>query len=906
MKRIILILSAICALSLAASAQDTRERTVETTVQDALAQMPSQDYASYLNEMEDLAQTAPESVKILAGMLVPASEGQNNLLEYALSGLTQYVATPATSTYKSQVKEGLMAGLASCKDVPNKAFLMSQLQVLATADDVPAIAEYLDGDMAEYALAALMLVPEGDKVIMSRIAEGKGCKEALASAAAQMGMTEAEPYIQAWAEEDGKDVYYAALAQCGTKASLPVLEGKHEADYVVLVDRLAQAGDISSVAAAAKKLAKSENSAYRCASVRYALIADPAKAPKTVVAALKDDDIAYRNAALQNAPATEEVYAAIAKKFKSFDDAVKVDVIKWFGNNKAESQIDLVLASFGGKTSEAAIEAAGKIGGEKAVKALMDEIACPSHGKDAFRALLSIDDCLIKEVTDRLQKSTVPAEQIALMKLADTKSMEAASARIFELCASENPQVKAEAVVCLDGVVTAADSDKVAALLNKAEDAEEIADLQKALSSTLKTLANADRYTKVKELMAAAPSQERYFPALAYSATNEAVSDLESYCKAGQASAFASLLKTNNYKAADALLRVAGNDQDKKEKIVLPFVSLVNRFEKSIDRKCARYEQALALTDVVKNKNSILKSLANVPTMKAFLLAGKYFDDKDTEYQAAKTAKTIATTTKDDIDYDDLQTILKKALAVFKSKSGADDGYAVDEITKILNESKPSPVVTLSPEEIAQGWELLFDGKDLSKWTGDMDGYTPVNGTIYVTANYGNSRNLYTKKEYKDFIFRFEFCFIRNGVNNGVGIRTPMGVDAAYHGMCEVQILDHDAPIYKNLRDYQVHGSVYGIVPAKRIVHKPLGEWSTQEIKVVGDRVTVTVNGEVILDADVREACQGHNVAPDGDKRNPYTVDKKNHPGLFNEKGHVGFLGHGAGVKFRNVRILEL
>ena len=181
-----------------------------------------------------------------------------------------------------------------------------------------------------------------------------------------------------------------------------------------------------------------------------------------------------------------------------------------------------------------------------------------------------------------------------------------------------------------------------------------------------------------------------------------------------------------------------------------------------------------------------------------------------------------------------------------------------------------------------------------------------MNGCIDVTASYGNARNLYTEKEYTDFVFRFEFCFLKEGVNNGVGIRTPMGVDAAYHGMCEVQVLDHDAPIYADLRPYQVHGSVYGIVPAKRIVHKPLGEWSTMEIRVVGDKVKVTVNGEVINDADVRKATQGHNVAPDGGDHNPYTVDGRNHPGMFNKKGHVGFLGHGSGLKYRNVRILDL
>ena len=114
-----------------------------------------------------------------------------------------------------------------------------------------------------------------------------------------------------------------------------------------------------------------------------------------------------------------------------------------------------------------------------------------------------------------------------------------------------------------------------------------------------------------------------------------------------------------------------------------------------------------------------------------------------------------------------------------------------------------------------------------------------------------------------------------------------MGVDAAYHGM-EIQILDHDAPIYKNLRVYQQHGSVYGIIPAKRIKFGELGTWNVEEIRAVGDRITVTVNGEVILDGDIREACQGHNVSEDGSKKNPYTVDHRNHPGLFNKKGHIG------------------
>ena len=200
---------------------------------------------------------------------------------------------------------------------------------------------------------------------------------------------------------------------------------------------------------------------------------------------------------------------------------------------------------------------------------------------------------------------------------------------------------------------------------------------------------------------------------------------------------------------------------------------------------------------------------------------------------------------------------------------------------------------------------MLFDGVSMDKWQGNLDAYQPIDGYMYVTAAYGTTGNLYSKKEYKDFVLRFEFCFDRAGVNNGVGIRAEMGKDAAYYGM-EIQILDHDDPIYANLREYQVHGSVYGIIPAKRIVSPELGQWNTEEIRVQGDRIKVTVNGEVIVDGNIRTACKGHNVAPDGSGHNPYTVDHLNHPGLFNKSGYIGFLGHGEGLKLRNVRIKEL
>jgi len=188
----------------------------------------------------------------------------------------------------------------------------------------------------------------------------------------------------------------------------------------------------------------------------------------------------------------------------------------------------------------------------------------------------------------------------------------------------------------------------------------------------------------------------------------------------------------------------------------------------------------------------------------------------------------------------------------------------------------------------------LFDGKTLKGWIGsdrrEPKGYAVEEGNLVCLKRGGG--NIYTEKEYADFVFRFEFKLER-GANNGVGLRAPLTGDAAYVGM-ESQILDDDA--YKGkLQPYQYHGSIYGVAPAKPGHLKPVGEWNSEEITCEGRRVKVVLNGQTIVAVDLDE------VAPKGK-----TIDGRDHPGLKREKGHIGFLGHGARIEFRNLRIKEL
>jgi HEAT repeat protein len=204
---------------------------------------------------------------------------------------------------------------------------------------------------------------------------------------------------------------------------------------------------------------------------------------------------------------------------------------------------------------------------------------------------------------------------------------------------------------------------------------------------------------------------------------------------------------------------------------------------------------------------------------------------------------------------------------------------------------RPQPF-RLSEEEEKEGFRVFFDGTNMHQWTGNTKDYVLEDGNIVMHPSKSFGGNLYTKDEFDNFVLRFEFM-LTPGANNGLGIRTPMEGDAAYVGM-ELQILDNEAPIYKDLQPYQYHGSVYGVIPAKRGYLKPTGEWNYQEVIADGDHIKVILNGTTILDGNIREAAKNG------------TMDHKDHPGLFNKKGHIGFLGHGSEVKFRNIRIKEI
>lgn len=187
------------------------------------------------------------------------------------------------------------------------------------------------------------------------------------------------------------------------------------------------------------------------------------------------------------------------------------------------------------------------------------------------------------------------------------------------------------------------------------------------------------------------------------------------------------------------------------------------------------------------------------------------------------------------------------------------------------------------------GFKSLFNGKDLSGWTG-----TPGEASESWSAEQGELRCngigktwLRSAQHYGDFNLSFDYK-LNAGGNSGLFIRVPPdgnhhreNSESAPAGL-EIQLLDDAAEQYKSLKPYQYSASVYDIVGASPLVSRPAGEWNAFQIDANGDRLQIWHNGEKVVDADERK-----------------------HPllALRMREGFLGLQNHSSVISFRNIRI---
>jgi hypothetical protein len=192
---------------------------------------------------------------------------------------------------------------------------------------------------------------------------------------------------------------------------------------------------------------------------------------------------------------------------------------------------------------------------------------------------------------------------------------------------------------------------------------------------------------------------------------------------------------------------------------------------------------------------------------------------------------------------------------------------------------------TLSKEEQEEGFQLLFNGKDLTGFVevqGLPGAFRVEDGVIAGKRGGGKAYWLSTEKTYADFELRLDYSLAPNG-NSGVFIRVPHHRPRTSTVGMEVQLLDdRGRPGKPGPGDT---GAIYRVAGATKFVSRPAPEWNSLAIRCEGDRVQVSINGELVHDFNMSEH-----------------EETKNRP----REGYIGLSAHTDVVRFKNIRIKEL
>jgi len=222
---------------------------------------------------------------------------------------------------------------------------------------------------------------------------------------------------------------------------------------------------------------------------------------------------------------------------------------------------------------------------------------------------------------------------------------------------------------------------------------------------------------------------------------------------------------------------------------------------------------------------------------------------------------------------------------------------------------------TLSDNEKANGWKLLWDGKTTKGWRGAALATFPQKGwTIeegMLIPNKGENKgggDIVTVKKYKNFVLEADFK-ITEGANSGIKYFIQSEPGKGNTVGFEFQVLDDakhpDAKL--GINGNRTLSSLYDLIPANSKVFDPsqpvkrvngVGQWNRARIEVNGKKVAHYLNGVKVL-----EITRGSQAFKDAIAKSKFS--KEHGFGDFDD-GYILLQDHGNEVSFRNIKIKEL
>ena len=209
-----------------------------------------------------------------------------------------------------------------------------------------------------------------------------------------------------------------------------------------------------------------------------------------------------------------------------------------------------------------------------------------------------------------------------------------------------------------------------------------------------------------------------------------------------------------------------------------------------------------------------------------------------------------------------------------------------------------APLNTLTADERAAGWRLLFDGKTTAGWRGwKMDsmpsGWQVVDGTLKRVKP---AADIITKEKFKNFELSLEWNIAKNG-NSGIFYRASEDDNAIYWSAPEMQVLD-DVGHPDGQSRLTAAGADYGLYPSPAGVVKGPGQWNQVRLVVNGNHVEHWLNGVKVVQYELG--------SPDWEAKVKASKFAPHPRYGRNAEGYIGLQEHEYPVTFRNIKIRVL
>jgi len=916
------VLALVLVLASAAAAQVARPPAAKAG--DILAQFPADNSTERDRLAGQMIGLGATGLAEVIGQLVPAGSGNDTTVRFAINAMTVFASQSETEMYRALTAAALARGIAAASDAEVRTFLMSQLRLVGRDVAVKAAAPYLlDAALVEPATQLMLSVrtPEAQKALLAAVDKTTGASQiTIVKALGELKVAQAQGRLLKFAKDPNPAMRRPALAALANiadpKAYATLVDAAKAADF-----RYEPANAVGALMEYARQLSKRGQPAPAekvCRLVMKSTDGDgllPTKAAALAiladargVAALPDllnaldhSDRGYRNAALMSAEkfgGARPVGEWIAKAQK-VDPERRADIIAMLGRQADARSLPFIRASLTATEPEVILAAATALAHMDRANATPDLLGVlkTASGDTAvgIAAILSstIDERHLDPLVAMLD-TLDPKAKAAAIGIVGARGGRRFAGRILPLTLDANVEIRTAAFAALSGVVTTSDLPTLFKMLDGAE-AEVIAPAQKAvIAAAMQITPEAGRALPLVQAIKISAHPERIVELLPQiggpQALAAAIEQFDSSSPNAKAAAFRALTRWPGPEAGDWLLAiVATGNETYRNQAFSGFVRQVSASSLSDEQKLLRLRKAHALSSTVGDRRILIRAFERIKSFQSFVLAATMLDDPELASEAAGSVMRIVLPTsgkRDGLAGTLVRNALNKALQVMKGPQSKDD-----------QESISAYLATMPQDE---GFVPMFNGKDLTGWKGLVEdpikrarmsaeeraakqisaddkmrsNWSVRDGTIVFN---GAGDNMCSVKDYGDFELIVDWRITKGG-DSGVYLR----------GSPQVQIWD---PARTDVGAEVGSGGLYNNQknPSKPLVFadNPVGEWNTFRITMIGDKVTVLLNGVKVVDNVTMENYW--------DRKQPIFA-----------RGAIELQAHGTDLAFRDVYVREI